>query len=111
MVATVRSRPVLVRSGKECGGLAGQPIGRQADPLAYRDLGTFQALNGERRKPEHALLADTPIHGVGLYRKTSFAEQADRARHVKGRSDQQPSRARLWLCTRPCEFSILDGVA
>src|SRR5579872_4282305 len=111
MVATVRSRPVLVRSGKERVGLAGQPIGRQADPLAYRDLCSFQALNGERRKPEHALLAGTPIDRIGLYRKTSLAEQADRARHVKGRSNQQPSLARLWLCDHPCEFGILDGVA
>src|SRR5579871_2141943 len=106
-----RCELIPVRAWQETVRFSSQPISGQADPFTHRKVGQFEAFNAGRREPKDRRSGGAPIDWISLHLKSRLPEQADRARHMKGRCYQQPALACLWIGDRLGEFRILNRVA
>ena len=92
-------------TGKQFGGFAREPIEQQPYPLVDGDIGSPQTFADGGKRPDPIDRAGrAPIDWIGLYRKARRPEYCDRARHMEGGGEHQPTLARLRIGNQPRAF-------
>src|SRR5713226_3762977 len=83
-------------SGEQLRALPREPVRREAHPFAHGNVGAPQPFAyGRERTPGIRGAAGTPVDRIGLDRKSRLAKDADGARQMIARRDEQPALARL----------------